>query len=236
MSINKHTFFCRDLDCEKEVEMNGMGCEDHETDTTSECPGCGMDLYVGANGYCSHCWVERFGCEEEHECHGEMDYERGVRVCDDQDDPACPQHYLWKDEPESWQRQNCECHHAPLCRLCEIYYGYEDEGPYDGRKYDCTNCKREFKNKYWRNQSLCRDCEDLPPLPSSPEPVYRTPDDVREEMAQIEDKLKLGGRGMTSAQYEDWHKLLRIREVELAEMWAGYDRDDLRKLDLQLRR
>jgi hypothetical protein len=71
-----------------------------------------------------------------------------------------------------------------------------------------------------------------------PEPDYRTPDDVREIIKMITEKLR--GTKMTPRQQADWQWLLGNREEELArmeaEMWAGYDKDDLRKLDLQLRR
>jgi hypothetical protein len=109
--MNKITYYCCDATCDKKVATYGAPCclehnplvgglDDSVSYETSECPGCGMDLYVGANGYCSHCWVDRFGTDEappcspvEHECSGE-------------DDPACPQYqpvrFEWKD------RHNCE--------------------------------------------------------------------------------------------------------------------------------
>jgi len=205
MSINKHTFFCRDLDCEKEVEMSGKACEDHETDSTTECPGCGVELFVGANGYCSYCWTERFGADSPvvHVCHGEWDYERGIRVCDDRDHPDCPQSC----------QQKCTCDGSGrMCQTCDE----ESSDP-------CRGCG---SRSLW-SDTYCLKCYEVRygPIP------HRTPDTVREEMSNIEEKLAMMGRGMTPGQYEDWHKLLRIREVELAEMWEGYDQDDLRKLD-----
>jgi len=184
MSINTHTFFCCEPDCEKEVEEIGMSCEEHTLE--------------GAETYCVRCWPD------ECECPGE----------------------------ETCRRQNCECRHAPMCKPCERYFGYDEEDDhYCGLSFNCIQCKCTFKNKYWRNQFICVECEFA---------KYRTPDDVRDEIAKIEEKLATTGRQMTPAQYEDWHKLLRAREVELAEMmaemWEGYDQDDLRKLDLQNRR
>lgn len=337
---NNHTFFCIDLDCEKEVKEYGMACEDHETDTTSECPGCGMELYVGANGYCSHCWVERFGCEEdpvpcsgrasctcygcekcwqeacdeqaslpvelppaaddlttaqcrvcnetflqrdgiagswmcnmcfkhsmphnqiggrcdgtrescwclsvakriakmEHKCSGEWDYDRGHLVCDDHDDEACPQHV-----PNPFKVAPCACRNSPMCKACERANGYgEWDDHYDGSTYDCQNCKREFKNKYWRNQLLCRDCEELPPLPPSPKDEI---ENLRDQIAAIKEKVELYSRGMTAAQVDDWRHLWMLKELRLKALgvdvddrenrWEDYDADDLRKLDLQLRR
>jgi len=294
--MNKITYFCCDSECNKEVAYYGAPCclehnplveegiPDSLSHETSECPGCGMDIYVGANGYCSYCWVERFGCEEEkpmclgclddlddckcneappstptetlspveHKCSGEWDYDRGIRVCDFDDDPACPQYqpiqFEWKD------RANCECKKSPMCKSCELYYGYADDA-YDGDTHNCTNCKREFKNKYLRNQSLCRDCEDMPPLPPSP------PNDLDEQIAVIEEKL----RGiMTPGQTADWERLWYTAQSKKRALecpgcrdgvlnqqghmvqggcldeperipWEDYDADDLRKMDLYSR-
>ena len=30
----------------------------------NHCPGCDNEITVGANGYCSACWTDRFGCED----------------------------------------------------------------------------------------------------------------------------------------------------------------------------
>ena len=279
-TMNTITYFCCDSECDKEVAHYGAPCclehnplvgglDETLSHETSECPGCGMDLYVGANGYCSYCWVDRFGCEDddfstesfvnfsheappcspiEHKCCGEWDYERGIRVCDFDDEPACPQY-----RSESEIRKNCECEHSPLCKPCEVFYGYDDQ--LDGETYNCRNCKREFKNKYWRNQSLCRDCEDLPPLPPSPV-------DVEEDIAQAMEKLEVGGRAMTPGQYNDWDAILKSRQKRMMTCtgcrddvlnqqghmgpggcldepectpWEDYDTDDLRKLDMQMR-
>jgi hypothetical protein len=60
---------------------------------------------------------------------------------------------------------------------------------------------------------------------------------MRDEIAEIEERLKTN---MTKHQKDDWIWLLQNRRGDLAaaekEMWAGYDADDLRKLDLQSRR
>jgi len=149
--MNKHTYYCSNDNCTNETDYNGGLCHEHMeslSHESSECPGCGNDIYCGANGYCSNCWNERFGCESPiehdctnvfdheigqwtcgnapaHKCSGEWDYDRGIRECDD----------------EEYHRKNCECKHSPLCKLCESYYGYDDS--YDGVKCDfphkCTN-------------------------------------------------------------------------------------------------
>jgi hypothetical protein len=210
-----------------------------------------------------------------HKCCGEWDYDRGVRACDFADEPECPQHRaelargtgpdFWQCRSESEIRQNCECKKSPMCRPCEVYYGYADD-PYDGSTYDCTNCKREFKNKYWRNQSLCRDCEDLPPLPVSPilseqEAEWLEIQELEEQIAKIKEKVELYSGGMTSRQVDDWRLLWMTKEKRLRELrcwgcchdilnqqghmgpggcmyedpWGDYDADDLRKLDLYSR-
>jgi hypothetical protein len=245
-NMNKITYYCCDATCDKKVATYGAPCclehnplvgglDDSVSYETSECPGCGMDMYVGANGYCSHCWVDRFGTDEappcspvEHVCSGEFD--RGILVCNDQDDPACPQYqpvqFEWKD------RHNCECHHSPMCKSCEVYYGYTDEGPYDGNTYDCTNCKRKFKNKYWRNQSLCRDCEDLPPLPVSPvltkqEAEWLEIQELEEQIAKIKEKVELYSGGMTPRQVDDWRLLWMTKEKRLRELRCWGCRNDV---------
>jgi len=65
----------------------------------------------------------------------------------------------------------------------------------------------------------------------------KTLESMRMEILEIEARLKTN---MTKAQKDDWIWLLQNRRADLAdaekEMWAGYDQDDLRKLDLQSRR
>ena len=264
-NMNTITYFCVDSTCDKEVARYGAPCclehnplvgglDDAVSYETSECPGCGMDLFVGANGYCSYCWVDRFGTDEAPPSSPtELPAAELVRGMGPD---------FWQCRSESEIRQNCECHHSPLCRLCEVYYGYADEGPYDGNTYDCTNCSREFKNKYWRNQSLCRDCEDLPPLPVSP--ILSAEDMLEAQIASIKEKVELYSRGMTSAQVDDWRRLWMIKELRLRKLrcrgcrdellnqqghmgpggcmhddredpFEDYDADDLRKLDLYSR-
>ena len=216
-----HTFYCSTIECDKEVDSYEGVCDscskEQMSHETSECPGCGNDIYCGADGYCSNCWVERFGVEDDlstitHKCSGEWDYGRGILVCDFEDEPACPQH-----RSEAEIRKNCDCKKSPLCRPCELYYGYADD-PYDGCTYDCTNCKRKFKNKYWRNQWLCRDCEDLPPLPPSP-----VADDLEEQIAAIEEKLKTS---MTVDQKADWEFLWHKAKSRQRELGCQGCRDD----------
>ena len=76
MTSNQHLYFCIDSTCDKMVDYyNAPCCLEHNplvqgneetlSHETSECPGCGNDMYCSANGYCSNCWVERFGCDDD---------------------------------------------------------------------------------------------------------------------------------------------------------------------------
>ena len=273
-TMNKITYYCVDATCDKKVATYGAPCclehnplvgglDDSVSYETSECPGCGMDLCVGANGYCSHCWVDRFGTEEEPPCSPISTCEMPTAQLARGTGPD-----FWQCRSESEIRQNCECKKSPLCRPCEVYYGYADD-PYDGNTYDCTNCKREFKNKYSRNQSLCRDCEDLPPLPVSPilteqEVQWLEIQELEEQIAKIKEKVELYSGGMTPAQVDDWRRMWMIKELRLRELmcWGcrdqvlnqqghmgpggclhddredpleDWDEADLRKLDVQMR-
>ena len=68
-------------------------------------------------------------------------------------------------------------------------------------------------------------------------PRHTSLQSMRDEIAEIEERLKTN---MTKHQKDDWIWLLQNRRGDLAaaekEMWDQYDADDLRKLDLQLRR
>jgi hypothetical protein len=112
----------------------------------------------------------------------------------------------------------------------------------------CAECQSEYYElcggcgdycDLW-NDRYCKTCYDMryeKPLPPSPEPEHRSLGDYYDEIAKIKDKLLTK---MTPRQKADWQRLLERREAEvkgyLEDMWAGYDRDDLRKLDLMGRR
>ena len=101
MTSNQHLYFCIDSTCDKMVDYyNAPCCLEHNplvqgneetlSHETSECPGCGNDMYCSANGYCSNCWAERFGCEstvsyddDDHSCTNVFDYEVGQWTCGD---------------------------------------------------------------------------------------------------------------------------------------------------------
>jgi len=117
-------------------------------------------------------------------------------------------------------------------------------------KQDCVQCQSEYYEQcggcgdycdLW-NDRYCKVCYDVryeKPLPPSPEPEpeHKSLGDYYDEIAKIKDKLRLP---MTAGQKADWQRLLDRREAEvkgyLEDMWAGYDDDDLRKMDLMGRR
>ena len=105
-----------------------------------------------------------------------------------------------------------------LILRCEEHYEPLPESP----RSMCDECDRSESGEY------AEDC-------TYPTPV-RSLEDSRAAIKHIKEKLKTR---MTFAQTEHWERLLEFREKELAEneaeMWAGYDADDLRKLDLQNR-
>jgi hypothetical protein len=208
-----HIYFCSNQDCKMEVSNYGTECCD--CSELSECPGCGEDILVGANGYCADCWGSRFDSSElSHWC--------GKEDCDE-----CQSEYY---EQCGGCGTNCNLWNERYCKSC-----YDDR--YVPKPPQCTKgCGAAAPGS-----KRCYVCIDGPEPIRSPayaEPDYRTPDDVREIIKMITEKLR--GTKMTPRQQADWQWLLGNREEELArmeaEMWAGYDKDDLRKLDLQLRR
>ena len=209
MTSNQHLYFCIDSTCDKIVDYyNAPCCLEHNplvqgneetlSHETSECPGCGNDMYCSANGYCSNCWAERFGCEstvsyddhsctnvfdhevgqwtcgnaDAHKCSGEWDYDSGILVCDFADEPDCPQH-------------------------------------------KCTNVF-DYEVGQWT-------CGDHPPLPPSPSPTS----DLEDQLSAITEKLDLGGAGMTSGQRADWEFLWHTTKSKLRAVNCTGCRDDV---------
>ncbi len=132
------------------------------------------------------------------------------------------------------QRFGCE---SPI-------YQVEDPKPHWCGHLDCQPCQSEYheqcggcgKNCSLWDHRYCKECYEKP-LPPSPEPEHKSLGDYYDEIAHIKEKLMTK---MTPRQTADWQWLLGRREDEIKEyleqMWAGYDRDDLRKLDLMGRR
>jgi hypothetical protein len=163
-----HLYFCIDSTCNKTVDYyNAPCCLEHNplvqgneetlSHETSECPGCGNDMYCSANGYCANCWVERFGCESpiaqwddydysEHACSGEWDYDRGIRVCDDDDyhRKKC-ESYEYVDFP---QRPNSVVSHRErVCASCDEHFTSKDQSTCCG---ECHLDAADVIQTWWR--------------------------------------------------------------------------------------
>jgi hypothetical protein len=90
-------------------------------------------------------------------------------------------------------------------------------------------------NKACRNTAnyghLCMPCYLPPP------PRHTSLESMRDEIAEIEARLLTK---MTKKQKDDWIWILHKRREDLAEaekdLWAQYDKDDLRKMDQANRR
>lgn len=208
--MHAHSFYCTNAHCDNEVEEYGemcMDCVDILSDDTSGCIGCGEDIYVGANGYCGHCWVERFGVEDEwippspiaHVCHGEVDYDTGTLSCDE----AEFYHVCKKchEEFETTTRR-CDVHYCGYCSL--------DAGRKISQWMQVLNSRR----------AQAREEKEIA--------------EMREQIAMIEEKLRTN---MTSGQTADWGLLHFKTMKKLLKLTGGpeYDKDDLNKMDRELR-
>ena len=203
--MNKHTFFCYYDNCNNETDYNGGSCIEHRLETlsyeTSECPGCGNDMYCSADGYCSSCWVERFGDESPipHKCSGEWDYKRGVFACDFEEDPDCPSRR--RNSIESHYQRSCDsCYEVftsktqtRCCGECHIDAVVVIQKWWRARRAfqwcnvwfqgHCRTCKSYFPTQKEADVYCpeCRDSVKLPNLPPSP---------VASDIEELEEKLR----------------------------------------------
>lgn len=212
--MSSHIFFCNETDCGNATTYYGATCYDCCRD---RCPGCGdMGATVLGSDYCHACMS---GCN--HPCNTAF----------------------VSDEPQ------CTCNRETglMCDFCSEEY-----------KEPCRGCG--VNSHLWVDDRYCRDCYDerygpprvvrvsdehradiLANLPDTwsftPAPPRHTSlESMRTEIAEIEARLRTN---MTKAQKDDWIWLLQNRRADLADaeggMWAGYDADDMRKLDLLAR-
>jgi len=222
------------------------------------CPDCGdLGATVLGSNYCHDCYSRRnHPCntafiEYEHEHTGRCGWaDDGSRICNDVctcDDGEtcdhCARYWADKAEEDIWcgvPEPHCTCDGSG--RMCD-YCAEEYAEP-------CRGCG--VSSQLWTDNTYCRSCyvdrygdefpprpssvSSLPPLPPSP-PHHKSLESMRDEIAEIEERLQTN---MTKGQKDDWIWLLQNRRADLAEaekeMWAGYDQDDLNKLDLQNRR
>jgi hypothetical protein len=218
------------------------------------CPACGV---VGATV---------LGSDYCHKCHPKSDKPAAdgwcpnceavtvvlpncCRECQQRIDDAA-EYAVWC---EPWE-PNCTCatdlgtpcsRCTSLDRLDQFPWPQKCECDNSGRM--CDSCSEEYKEQcrgcgsyehLWTDNTYCRECyvknygDEFPSAPR-----HTSLQSMRDEIAEIEERLKTN---MTKHQKDDWIWLLQNRRGDLAaaekEMWAGYDADDLRKLDLQLRR
>ena len=114
------------------------------------CADCGVrreatEPELLCDWFCKPCWQLRFG--KKHVCSGEMDYELGHKVCDNRDDPFCPQHL------------------ALTCNTCGCTAEFRD----GERVCWCDSCQKtgcdyehhcSGENEYRPEERLCEDRED----------------------------------------------------------------------------
>ena len=255
--MSSHSYFCSEMDCSNTTTCYGATCYDCcESKFTREypdrCPGCGdTGATVLGSDYCHACVSVR-----DHPCNTAFVADGWCPECDMYTvvlPNICSRCQQKRDDV-------CTCDGNEPCDHCTRYLA--DEAEYDawcgvpepqctcnretGRM--CDHCAEEYKepcrgcgvpSQLWTDDTYCRGCyverhgDEFPPLPPSPEPRHTSLQSMRDEIAEIEARLR---SNMTKGQKDDWIWLLQNRRGDLAaaekEMWAGYDEDDLRKLDL----
>jgi hypothetical protein len=240
--MSSHIFFCNQTDCSNMT-----------TSYDSACPDCGdTGATVLGSNYCHECDSHR-----NHPCNGwcpdcnlvavvppnlcaDCQYKRDdVCMCDGGDEPCdhCARYLADQAEYEIWcgvPEPPCTCDGSGrMCDHCADEYAEP-----------CRGCG--VSSQLWTDNTYCRKCfverygdefpKTRPPLPPSPPPRHTSLQSMRDEIEEIEVRLR---GGLTKGQRDDWIWLLQNRRADLAEaekeMWAGYDADDLRKLDMHMR-
>jgi hypothetical protein len=251
-TMANNTYFCINDKCGRAVPTYNTKC------AACACPGCGeTGATVLGSDYCHTCMsVRDHPCNTAfvadgwcpdcnlvavvlpnrcHECQYKHD---DVCTCDGDEQCAhCARYWTDKNEEAiwcNWGASDCTCDGSGrMCDHCAEEYNEP-----------CRGCG--VSSQLWTDNTYCRSCyverygDEFPARPnsvSSPVPRYTSIQSIRDEIAEIEARLKTN---MTKGQKDDWIWLLQNRRGDLAaaekEMWEGYDDDDLRKLDLQLRR
>ena len=219
-TMNTHIFFCTNDECGNVAPEGGALCVDCEAKLTppvTHCEDCGAWSQVFPDNCCHTCHMKRVRSAP---CAGLSAGGRRSSVASTVTElftspcgvEGCTTRALYYSMPP-------DVDEGHLILRCEEHYEPLPESP----RSMCDECDRSENGEY------AEDC-------TYPTPV-RSLEDSRAAIKHIKEKLKTR---MTSAQTEHWERLLKFREKELAaaeaEMWAGYDADDLRKLDLQNRR
>ena len=227
-TMNTHIFFCTNDECGNVAPEGGATCYDcceaKLTPPVTHCEDCGAWSQVFPDNCCHTCHMKRVRSAP---CAG------GRRNSVTSPIPEPPT-VIPTPAPELFTSpcgvEGCttralyysmppDVDEGPLILRCEEHYEPLPVSP----RSSCNECDRSENGEY------AEDC-------TAPTPT-RSLEDSRGAIKHIKEKLKTR---MTSGQKEHWERLLVFREKELAaaeaEMWAGYDADDLRKLDLQNRR
>ena len=159
-------------------------------------------------------------------------------------------------EPQCDGGPSCELCAEPRC-TCNRETGRMCDVCADEYAEPCRGCG--ILSQLWTDNTYCRKCyverhgDDLHLAlgraiaesdTRSQEQIQLLLDDrrhtslqsIQDQIDEIEERLR---SNMTKGQRDDWVWLLQNRRADLAEaekeMWAGYDEDDLRKLDRQSR-
>ena len=249
-TMNQHIFFCNETDCSNKVPMYLGKCVDCTEPPVTHCEDCGAWSQVFPDNCCHTCHMARVrrapadefpevppGCVD---CGKEYSVGLGV------DPTRCPRCVLSAQHPCTGRRNSVTSPVAELfthpcgvegCTTRALYYSMPpdvDEG------HLILRCEEHYEPLPESPISDCYECDksedgDYADYCARPTPA-RSLEDSRAAIAHIKEKLTTR---MTFTQTEHWGRLLEFREKELAEneaeMWAGYDADDLRKLDLQNR-
>lgn len=208
------------------------------------CPECDMYTVVLPN-ICADCQQKR-----DERC-----------TCDDGDEPCngCARRIADAAEYDVWcgvDEPHCTCNGSGrMCDLCAEEYAEPCRGCgiLSQLWTDNTYCRKCYVERYGDEfpnlhlalgraiaESDTRSQEHIQLLLEDHGYTVRVPppslQSIRDQISEIEERLLTN---MTKGQRDDWIWLLQNRRADLAEaekeMWAGYDKDDLRKLDLQNR-
>jgi hypothetical protein len=180
-SVNQHTFFCIESNCDAEAHVSGGRCD-----------GCFEAHLVKLRN--------KHNPPQFHSCRGEFNYDRDCYVCNDQDDPLCPFNpsqeakscdWYWFDGQRHRLKKSCaDCGyipedgnfpayrgHDPLCVTCEEeFYGPASPEDWRERSGHCTKCNSNFLIICSSDdRTCCRVCTAAGALPPATEELNDCP-------------------------------------------------------------
>ena len=177
-----HIYFCSNQNCKMEVSIYGTECRDCSDGVStepSECPGCGEDILIGANGYCAECWGDRFDSIELSYCMGcgersPFIENQHCRDCNDKRVEASQVIKTWwmrlrSERYDEYEGISCRCvGFGPLCGHCLDMLD-EAPKPHWCGKPDCEQCQSEYYEQcggcgtncnLWDDR-YCKSCYDV---------------------------------------------------------------------------